>query len=278
MTTATHGTRRKGDLVFRALAHPARRRILDLLRRRPRTTGALAGRFALSRFGVMQHLRVLEEARLVVATRRGRERWNHLNPAPVADLYRRFVTRFAAGAAGRLIDLRESVEGGSEMTTSAKAAFGVSEVVSEVRVEAPPGRVWHALTEEIGRWWPAGFFSSPKAKRMVLEPRVGGRFYEDWGEGDASGLLWYTVIGLETGRELRLSGELSPDWGGPAHLSTRWTLKPEGDGTLVRLEEVVYGRHGAGTPAKMTEGWNTILGEHMKPFVEASRRKTGRRR
>ena len=276
MTTATRKAGRKADLVFRALAHPARRRILDLLRRRPRTTGALAERFALSRFGVMQHLGVLEEARLVVVTRRGRERWNHLNPAPVADLYRRFVTRFAAGAAGRLIDLRESVEGGSEMTGSEKTAFGVAEVVSEVRIEAPPGRVWHALTEEIGRWWPAGFFSSSKAKRMVLEQRVGGRVYEDWGEGDASGLLWYTVIGLEAGRELRLSGELTPDWGGPARLSTRWTLKPDGDGTVVRLEEVISGRVGAGTPAKMTEGWNTILGSHLRPFVEARRRKSGR--
>ena len=276
MTTAARKAGRNADLVFRALAHPARRRILDLLRRRPRTTGALAGRFSMSRFGVMQHLGVLEEARLVVATRRGRERWNHLNPAPVADLYRRFVTRFAGRATDRLAALRETVEGGSPMTGAVKSPFRVAEVVSEVRMAAPPGRVWHALTEEIGRWWPAGFFSSPKAKRMVLEPRVGGRVFEDWGEGDASGLLWYTVIGIEAGRELRLSGELGPDWGGPAHLATRWTLKPDGDGTVVRLEEVISGRIGEGTEGKMTEGWNTILGQHLRPFVEARRRKAGR--
>ena len=173
MTTAARATRRKSDRVFRALAHPARRRILDLLRRRPRTTGWLAGRFALSRFGVMQHLGVLEEAGLVVVARRGRERWNHLNPAPVADLYRRFVTRFAAGAADRLYALGESVEGGSPMTTSVKTPFGVSEVVSEVRMEAPPGRVWKALTEDAGRWWPRGFFSSPNAKRScALSPTI----------------------------------------------------------------------------------------------------------
>ena len=272
MTTAAAKSGRRADLVFRALAHPARRRILDLLRRRPRTTGALAERFSMSRFGVMQHLGVLEEARLVVATRRGRERWNHLNPAPVADLYRRFVTRFAAPAADRLDALRETVEGGSPMTDAVKSPFRVVEVVSEVRMAAPPGRVWEALTRDIGRWWPAGFFSSAKAKRMVLEPRVGGRVYEDWGDGDASGLLWYTVIGIEAGRELRLSGELGPDWGGPAHLATRWTLKPDGDGTVVRLEEVISGRVGDETGGKMTEGWNTILGQHLRPFVEGPRR------
>jgi len=164
------------------------------------------------------------------------------------------------------------------MAGSGGAAFGVAEVVAEARVAAPPARVWRAIAEEIGRWWPAGFLSSTEAKRMVLEPRVGGRVYEDRGDGDASGLLWYTVIGLEPGREIRLSGELTPDWGGPARLSTRWTLKPDGDGTLVRLEEVISGRFAPETPAKMTEGWNTILGGHLRPFVEgAGRNSTGGR-
>jgi DNA-binding transcriptional ArsR family regulator/uncharacterized protein YndB with AHSA1/START domain len=257
------------DGVFRALAHPIRRRLLDLLRQRPRTTGELAEQFEISRFGVMKHLAVLEEAHLLLVTRRGRERWNHLNPVPVAEIHRRYVSRIAESASERLLGLRTSLEGETTMTESVKTEFAVAEVVSEVKVAAPPKRVWEAITGGIGDWWPAGFYSSERPSRMVLEARLGGRVYEDWGTGDASGLLWYTVIGIEPGRELRLSGELSPDWGGPARLSTRWTLTPEGDGTVVRLQEVLSGRIAPETQANMTRGWDTILG-HLRPFAEAA--------
>ena len=76
--------RARDDKVFKALAAPARRLILDRLRDRPLTTGALCADFpGLDRCTVMQHLKVLEEAELVIAERRGRERWNHLNAAPI---------------------------------------------------------------------------------------------------------------------------------------------------------------------------------------------------
>ncbi len=69
--------------MWRALANPARRRMLDLLWQAPRTTGEVAVRFPkLSRFAVMQHLGVLEAARLVLVERAGRQRFNHLNVAP----------------------------------------------------------------------------------------------------------------------------------------------------------------------------------------------------
>ncbi|MEQ9569230.1 MAG: helix-turn-helix domain-containing protein, partial [Longimicrobiales bacterium] len=72
------------DPIFRALANAWRRRILDLLRRAPRTTGELSEALPdISRFAVMQHLKVLEEARLVVHVRDGRQRINHLNPVPI---------------------------------------------------------------------------------------------------------------------------------------------------------------------------------------------------
>jgi hypothetical protein len=63
---------------------------------------------------------------------------------------------------------------------------------------------------------------------------------------------------------------LTPDWGGPARLSTRWTLTPEGDGTVVRLEEVLSGRFAPETQGKMKAGWDTILGGHLRPFAEAA--------
>ncbi len=83
------------DPVWRALANPMRRAFLDALRRGPKTTGELAAFFpGVSRFAVMQHLGVLEEAHLVVPRREGRERWNYLNPVPIRRIYERWVSRY----------------------------------------------------------------------------------------------------------------------------------------------------------------------------------------
>ena len=87
------------DRVFRALGSHHRRAILDVLRDQPLTTGALCAQFPeLDRCTVMQHLKVLEDAGLVQAERRGRERWNHLNPLPIHDIHARWIGPHAAYA------------------------------------------------------------------------------------------------------------------------------------------------------------------------------------
>ncbi len=99
------------DAVWRALASPLRRRILDLLAEGPRTTGDLAEAFPeLSRFAVMQHLRVLEEAELVVPRREGRRRFNHLNAIPIQRIYRRWVSRYMGRWADALVALKDELE------------------------------------------------------------------------------------------------------------------------------------------------------------------------
>jgi DNA-binding transcriptional ArsR family regulator len=99
------------DKVFKALAAPIRRRLLDSLKDNPRTTGDLCTMFAeLDRCTVMQHLRVLEEAELVIAVRRGRERWNHLNPLPIRDIHERWIGAYAAFAVDKLADLKAGLE------------------------------------------------------------------------------------------------------------------------------------------------------------------------
>src|ERR1041385_4961946 len=99
-------TKPHDDTVWQALADPPRRRVLDLLRRRPRTTGELTGRFAMTRFAVMKHLAVLVDAGLVLVERRGRERLNHLNPGPIQEISRRWVTPFAQNRVGQLRRLK----------------------------------------------------------------------------------------------------------------------------------------------------------------------------
>ncbi len=97
--------------VWKALANPVRRTILDCLREGPRTTGALSECFPeLSRFAVMQHLRVLEEAELVIPRRSGRERHNYLNPVPIQRVYDRWVARYTKPWAEALVGLKDELE------------------------------------------------------------------------------------------------------------------------------------------------------------------------
>ncbi len=98
------------DRVFSALGDASRRRLLDLLRERPQTTSELCGYFDVSRFAVMKHLKVLENAGLVLVERRGRERLNHLNPLPLQAVYRRWIRPFEALPADRLLRLKQLAE------------------------------------------------------------------------------------------------------------------------------------------------------------------------
>lgn len=94
------------DQVFKALANSTRRRILDLLRDEPRTTGDVCAHFVgLDRCTTMQHLGVLEQAGLVVVQRSGRERWNHLNVLPIKGIHDRWIGEYARSAVVLLASL-----------------------------------------------------------------------------------------------------------------------------------------------------------------------------
>ncbi|MBN7783951.1 winged helix-turn-helix transcriptional regulator [Ponticoccus gilvus] len=104
-------TEDKFDALFKALGHRARRRILDLIKDGPQTTGALCARLTdLDRCTVMQHLSVLEKAGLVVVERRGRERWNHLDALPIHDVQKRWIGPYAAHAMTMLSDIEGLAE------------------------------------------------------------------------------------------------------------------------------------------------------------------------
>lgn len=101
----------ENDAVWKALANPLRRAMLDQLARQPLTTGELANLFPdLSRFAVMQHLRVLTDAELVYVERQGRQRFNFLNPAPIQMLYDRWVGRYMQPWTEALVSLRDELE------------------------------------------------------------------------------------------------------------------------------------------------------------------------
>jgi len=99
------------DEVFKALADPTRRSLLDeLFQRDGQTLSELEGRLPMSRFGVMKHLRVLEEAGLVTSRRRGREKLHFLNPVPIRLVHDRWVSKYAEPWASALSELKQEIE------------------------------------------------------------------------------------------------------------------------------------------------------------------------
>jgi len=123
------------DEVFRALADPTRRELLDeLFRADGQTLSALEQRFAMTRFGVMKHLRQLEEAGLVVTRRRGREKLHFLNPVPIRLIHDRWVSKYAAPWAEMLSDLKQELEKPMEK-------------VFEIYIRTTPERLWEAITD-----------------------------------------------------------------------------------------------------------------------------------
>lgn len=252
----------ENDAVWRALADPTRRRLLDALRAEPRTTGSLCAESPLTRFAVMKHLKVLCAAGLVVVEKRGRERLHHLNAAPIAAIRKRWMRPFAETAADRVLALKTLAEGERPMSD-----YLTRTNVVEVTVEAPAERVWSALTERIGDWWLKDFHTA-EGSRMLLELEVGGRMWED--HGDGQGLQWATVIAFERGRRLELSGVLTADFGGPGHTLQKFTLEASGDATVVRLTDTVFGAIAKSTADSLESGWQSLLTDGLKKFVEAA--------
>jgi len=101
--------------VFKALADPTRRRLLDSLRRRNgQTLGELCAHLAMTRQAVTQHLRRLEGANLVATTRRGREKLHYLNPVPIHEIYERWIAPFERERLQALQQLKAHLEGGHD--------------------------------------------------------------------------------------------------------------------------------------------------------------------
>ena len=99
------------DGVFRALADPTRRFLLDLLFERDgRTLSELDAELEMTRFGVMKHLRVLEEAGLVVTRRQGREKLHFLNPVPIRQVHDRWIDKYRERRVSALLDLKDQLE------------------------------------------------------------------------------------------------------------------------------------------------------------------------
>jgi DNA-binding transcriptional ArsR family regulator/uncharacterized protein YndB with AHSA1/START domain len=260
---SSEGRVAEGQPVFRALADPTRRQLLDELRRGPRTTGELvAAHPEMTRYGVMAHLDVLHQAGLVLVTRQGRHRTNHLNPVPIAEIYRRWMHPYAEASAHELVDLKHHIERNDPVDDITRTPVA-AEIAAEVTIDAGPEAVWTALTDDIGQWWSHSFTDKPYA--IVLEPVIGGRFYEQFDEAGA-GALYATVTYIEPYRVLRTSGPMGMP-GARQYVKT-YRLEAAGDRTVVRTTASALGDIDADMLGRYEEGGQALL-EALKRHVEA---------
>lgn len=134
------------DRVFKALADPTRRYLLDrLFVRDGRTLTELESALEMTRFGVMKHLRLLEDAGLIVTRRSGREKLHFLNPVPIRLIHDRWIDKYTERQLSALAELKHELE--KTTMTAAVAANAVTTQVFRVFIKATPQAVWDAITK-----------------------------------------------------------------------------------------------------------------------------------
>lgn len=236
------------DAVFRALADPSRRKLLDaLFKHDGQTLGALERRLPMTRFGVMKHLRVLEEARLVVTKRRGREKLHFLNPVPIRLVHDRWVSKYAEPWAATLSDLKRNLE------------EGTMEKVFEIYIKTTPERLWEAITNpEMRSKYTFGMVVKsdwkPGSRYEAVNPKAPGPLLE--GEN------------LEVDPPRRLVQSFRALWGedvkkeGTSRVT--WAIEPVGDSCRLT---VTHDQLREGANDQLYGGWPMIL-SGLKTLLE----------
>ncbi len=258
------------DGVFRALAEPSRRTLLDrLFERDGQTLTELQTALpAMTRFGVMKHLRVLEAANLVTSRKAGRERHHYLNPVPIRRIHDRWLDRYAIRAADLLDELRTTLE--NEAMTSpdtAEPTAAAPRHVFTTFIRATPEAVWRALTDSdfTTRYWYGSTVHSDWTVGAPWELRTNGK------AGIAGEVL-------EADPPKRLVMTYKQVWGGGDDAPSRVTFEidPAGPG-LQKLTLVHETEPGASTRiADVAAGWPFILAglktllETGQPMAEAA--------
>jgi len=235
------------DDVFRALADPTRRSLLDeLFREDGQTLTALEERLPMTRFGVMKHLRQLEEAGLVVTRRRGREKLHFLNPVPIRLVHDRWVSKYAEPWAAGLSGLKQGLERQMEK-------------VFEIYIRTTPERLWEAITNAETR----------------SKYQFGNHVTSDWTPGSSYELTNPKADGalgrgenLEIDPPRRLVQSFVALWGDDVRSEgtsrVTWEIEPVGDSCRLT---VTHDQLREGANDQLFGGWPMIL-SGLKTWLE----------
>ena len=236
------------DAVFRALADPTRRSLLDeLFRQDGQTLSELEERFSMTRFGVMKHLKQLEEAGLVVTRRRGREKLHFLNPVPIRLVHDRWVSKYAEPWAAALSELKTELE-------------KTMEKVFEIYIRTTPDRLWEAITDpEIRSKYNFGSRVEsdwkPGSRIAMVHPKAPGPL----GEGE--------IVEIDPPRRLvhTMMALWSDDVKSEGFSRVTWDIEPVADSCRLT---VTHDELREGANEELYGGWPMIL-SGLKTWLES---------
>ena len=236
--------------VFRALGDPSRRLLLDkLFERDGQTLGDLVAHLEMSRFGVMKHLKVLEEANLVVTRKVGREKYHYLNPVPIREMQERWVSKFAEPWVSALTGLKATLEA-DQMTEQPKHVF-------QIYIRCTPERLWETIT-------------TPDISQRFFSERFGPDFTPGAEYTLASGDEVYvkgTILEAEPPRRLVMSwDELAESMAADPVTRVTWEIEPQGDVCKLTLTHDEFQSQNE-TFRSVGGGWPKVLSS-LKSLVE----------
>ncbi|KGX89838.1 hypothetical protein N781_08965 [Pontibacillus halophilus JSM 076056 = DSM 19796] len=247
--------------VFKALSHPIRVTMLDLLKEGPKRTSDLDEAFPdVSRYAVMKHLNILEEANLLLIRREGRTRLNYINIIPLQQVYGRWVSKYQSNDAHALTQIKELAERRQE--TMKHDTFQIEQ---EILIEANKENVYKALTENIGQWW--AYRLCGEGSTMTLSAKAGGQFIEHGANG--ADALWGTVTFASENNEIRLNGLLGMQ--GAVNSAYSYKLEANGNHTLLKLSHHAVGLLDPEWEEQHAAGWKELLGDFLKNYVETGK-------
>jgi uncharacterized protein YndB with AHSA1/START domain/DNA-binding transcriptional ArsR family regulator len=243
------------DAVFKALADPTRRRLLDRLHERNgQTLGELCDGLSMTRQSATQHLGLLESANLVATIRRGREKLHYLNPVPLHDIQERWIDKFERPRLRALSALKRRAE--EDMTAdngTTRPAF-----VYVTYIESTPEKVWHALTDP-------GLTAQYWGHSNVSDWQPGSRWEHQRIDGSGVADVIGTVLESDPPRRLVST------WAGPGqdrpHGPARVTFDIEPHGAIVRLTVTHENLLDDREHADAAFGWSAVL-SNLKSLLE----------
>ncbi|MEP1097329.1 MAG: hypothetical protein ABJG78_19590 [Cyclobacteriaceae bacterium] len=271
MTTTETQNIVETDSIWKALADPTRRTLMDLVRKSPKTTGHLVEEFkSIGRCAIMKHLSVLERVGLIIPKKVGKHRWNHINAMPLQEIYERWVKNYEALWATNLLQLKELAEYKSTIDQQTERLIMERSksinILLEIPIKASVTETWDCLIKDVGLWWRKDFYTSAKTKNFIIEPKPGGRMYEDYGNDE--GLVWADVIVIDSPNLIEFKGHLSPQFGGPAFSFLRLSLKEDGDTTILTLSDTVIGEISEKLEDDLSSGWKLLFEDGFKTYIE----------
>ncbi len=215
----------------------------------------------LSRFAVMQHLGVLEEAKLVLFRREGRRRLNFANPIPLRESYERWVSRPASSAAETDLHLKRYAER-EVVKTMENTEFRLVKIETELRIAAPPDKVFGAFFEEYDKWWPHRYYPDSTCS---VDDRPGGYIFEHFANG--GGAVTGTVVYIDRPKTFIGTGPSALARGASAYAVQKFEDDGAG-GTILKRSMELWGHVSEEMEEMFRVGSRHLMEVALKGFLE----------